>query len=86
MSTKIIVGAGAGPKHKLPISFKRMDREKLRVVEAYVPHDLALLICAFAKPVPLPFNYWSLWKEVPEYNSSGTYGHLPMCSTELPGW
>ena len=58
----------------------------MTVVSLFVPRDLALLICAFAKPVPLPFNYWSLWKEVPEYDSEGTYGHLPMSSSALPGW
>jgi hypothetical protein len=63
-----------------------MEQGKLSVLKTYVPHDLAILICAFAKPMPLPFNYWSLWKEVPEYDSKGIYGHLPMCSTDLPGW
>jgi hypothetical protein len=49
-------------------------REKL-------PRVLADLVIAFAT-TPAPWDPYDLW--VPEYDSNGDYGHVPMCPVELP--
>ena len=47
-----------------------------------VGKDLAGLIIEFCKNAVAPWDAYDLW--VPEYNSVGMYGQLPMCPVELP--
>ena len=47
-----------------------------------VNKDLARLIIQFCKYTFDPWDAYDLW--VPEYNSTGMYGQLPMCPIELP--
>ena len=47
-------------------------------------NDLTNLILEFLKPLPKPYNPRSTWRHVDEYDSTGMYGHVPMCPVGLP--
>ena len=61
-----------------------MESLKLRAVRLHFPSGVAELICAFAKPTPVPYDSWALWQNVPEFDRSGNYGCVPMCPVDLP--
>ena len=54
----------------------------------FLPDDIRRLIFAFL-PVWSPFDgslFDGTWRDVPEYDTLGVYGHVPMVSADLPMW
>ena len=89
VSTKITVVAGM-LGHKFPMtSFNRWgsdfrDFEVLMLLRDRFPRDLAEVIYAYSRPIPVPYDPWASLHALPEYNSRGEYGFFPEVSSDLP--
>ena len=61
----------------------RFFEVELLVREKFPPGVRELILSFLEEPVT-PWDPTDLW--VPEFDSSGLYGHVPMCPIELPTW
>ena len=52
-----------------------------------LPDVLIEIVCAFATPLPIPFEFFRFDRRsfCPEYNEAGLYGQYPQPETTLSG-
>ena len=52
-----------------------------------LPDVLVQIVCAFARPLPMPFQYLSFDRQwfCSEYDEAGLYGQYPQPETTLSG-
>ena len=55
------------------------------LVREMFPLGVGDLVLSFLEPVA-PWSPFDQWVHVPEYDSQGYYGHVPMCPIDLPMW
>ena len=53
------------------------------LIHEKLPKDLAKIIIGYLQYPAMPWDAYDMW--VPEYDTNGNYGHVPMCPVDLPG-